>query len=82
MESRSGHNGRAQLRNHRTIDYASDAENASNVHSRVGANPTWTFIAGFSAAKIGDLATAQQATTQLHEIRTRTERDNAAKSQK
>jgi hypothetical protein len=45
--------------------------------SATGTNPTWVFIAGFSAAKLGELGTAQQAIAQLHESRSRTERDNA-----
>jgi len=38
-----------------------------------GGNATWTFIAGFSAAKLGDYATAQKAETQLGAMRSRTE---------
>ena len=36
-------------------------------------NPAWTFIAGFSAAKLGDFATAQKAEAQLSAARSRTE---------
>jgi tetratricopeptide (TPR) repeat protein len=34
--------------------------------ARYSANGAWVFIAGFSAAKMGDPATADQAATQLH----------------
>ena len=37
------------------------------------ANGTWTFIAGMSAAKLGDVATAQKAEGQLRAMRERTE---------
>ena len=36
-------------------------------------NSTWTFIAGFSAAKLGDFVTAQKAAAQLLAARNRTE---------
>jgi tetratricopeptide (TPR) repeat protein len=36
-------------------------------------NPTWAFIAGFSAAKLGDLATAQRAQAMLQAAKARTE---------
>jgi hypothetical protein len=36
-------------------------------------NGTWTFIAGMSAAKLGDVATAQKAEGQLRAMRERTE---------
>ncbi len=38
-----------------------------------GGNPGWTFIAGFSAAKLGDFATAEKAEAQLAASRSRTE---------
>jgi tetratricopeptide (TPR) repeat protein len=38
-----------------------------------GGNPGWTFIAGFSAAKLGDIPTAQKAEAQLRAARMRTE---------
>jgi tetratricopeptide (TPR) repeat protein len=38
-----------------------------------GPNDTWTFIAGVSAAKLGDLATAEQAEATLRGIRERIE---------
>jgi tetratricopeptide (TPR) repeat protein len=43
-----------------------------NDYSTAG-NPTWTFIAGFSAAKLGDLATAQKAQAMLQAAKARTE---------
>jgi len=39
----------------------------------VGGNSTWTFIAGFSAAKLGDFANAQKARAQLAAMRSRAE---------
>ena len=36
-------------------------------------NPAWTFIAGFSAAKLGDFATTQKAEAQVSAARSRTE---------
>ncbi|MGA7792182.1 MAG: hypothetical protein WCA19_04030 [Candidatus Acidiferrales bacterium] len=40
--------------------------------SRYSSNGAWIFIAGFSAAKMGDPATADQAATQLHAMAERT----------
>jgi tetratricopeptide (TPR) repeat protein len=39
-------------------------------------NATWIFIAGLSAAKLGDVATAQKAEAQLAAMRSRTESGN------
>jgi len=40
--------------------------------SRYSTNGAWVFIAGYSAAKMGDPATAEQAATQLHAMAERT----------
>jgi tetratricopeptide (TPR) repeat protein len=40
--------------------------------ARYSSNGAWIFIAGFSAAKMGDAATADQAATQLHAMAERT----------
>jgi tetratricopeptide (TPR) repeat protein len=40
-------------------------------------NAGWVFIAGVSAAKLGDLATADRAEAQLRAVRERIERENA-----
>jgi len=45
---------------------------ATDNASRYNANGSWVFIAGFSAAKMGDSATADQATAQLHAMAERT----------
>ncbi|MBI4477015.1 MAG: hypothetical protein HY654_07565 [Acidobacteria bacterium] len=42
-----------------------------------GGNATWTFIAGMSAAKLGDAGTAEKAEAQLRAIRERTEAKDA-----
>jgi hypothetical protein len=44
---------------------------------RYNGSATWTFIAGFSAAKLGDAATADKAVDELHKMATRTEATNA-----
>jgi tetratricopeptide (TPR) repeat protein len=45
---------------------------ATDNASRYSANGAWVFIAGFSAAKMGDPATADQAAMQLHAMAERT----------
>ncbi|MBI3263321.1 MAG: hypothetical protein HYZ58_09230 [Acidobacteria bacterium] len=42
-----------------------------------GGNATWTFIAGMSAAKLGDFATAEKAEAELRAIRERAEARDA-----
>ena len=44
---------------------------------RYNGGATWLFIAGFSAAKLGDAATADKAVEELHKMATRTEATNA-----
>src|SRR5262249_45135862 len=45
---------------------------ASDNASRYNANGSWVFIAGYSAAKMNDPATAEQAAAQLHAMAERT----------
>jgi tetratricopeptide (TPR) repeat protein len=45
-----------------------------------GSSATWTFIAGFGAAKLGDLATAERAEAQLRAARERARDAYAAKA--
>ena len=45
---------------------------ATDNASRYNANGAWVFIAGYSAAKMGDPATADQAAAQLHVMAERT----------
>ena len=40
---------------------------------RYNGSATWTFIAGFSAAKLGDTASADKAVEELHKMTARTE---------
>jgi hypothetical protein len=54
------------------------ASSADKDGGRYAGNGTWTFIAGMSAAKMGDAGAADQAADQLREMRERTEAEGNA----
>ena len=60
------------------IPIEAGAGSADKDGGRYAGNGTWTFIAGMSAAKMGDGATADQAATQLRAMRERTEAEGNA----